>query len=184
MEGQHFKQSGKLVSLSEQNLVDCSQAQGNQGCDGGWPFWAYNYIKANKGIDTEASYPYKATDERCKFKTANVGATLTGYVNITSGSEQDLTAAIATVGPISVCIDASSDAFQFYSSGVYVDGECSSDQLDHCVTAVGYSTDNGAAYYIVKNSWGTSWGNQGYIWMARNHNNMCGIATASTYPTV
>lgn len=184
LEGQHFKKTGKLVSLSEQNLVDCSQAQGNMGCDGGLMDQAFDYIKTNNGIDTEVSYPYEAQDGDCRFKATNVGATDTGYVDITSGDEDALTAAIASVGPISVAIDASQDSFQFYQSGVYIDDGCSSTELDHGVTAVGYSSDNGQDYYIVKNSWGTSWGAQGYIWMARNRNNQCGIATAASYPTV
>ena len=185
LEGQHFKQSGSLVSLSEQNLVDCSGKYGNMGCNGGLMDQAFEYIKANNGIDTEDSYPYTARDGKCKFDPANVGATDTGYVDIESGSEEALTEAIATVGPVSVAIDASQMSFQFYSSGIYTDDYCSSYYLDHGVTAVGYdSMGQGQDYYIVKNSWGTGWGNQGYIWMARNKNNMCGIASMASYPLV
>jgi cathepsin L len=185
LEGQHFKASGKLVSLSEQNLVDCSHKQGNQGCNGGLMDQAFTYIKVNNGIDTEASYPYKAVDEKCKFKAANVGATDTGFIDISSGSEDDLVTAIATIGPISVAIDASQDSFQFYSSGIYYESACSSIELDHGVTVVGYgSQGSGKDFYIVKNSWGTTWGDQGYIMMSRNKNNNCGIATMSSYPTV
>jgi cathepsin L len=185
LEGQHFKQSGKLVSLSEQNLVDCSGNFGNMGCDGGLMDQAFQYIQANKGIDTEQSYPYEAVDNNCRFNAANVGATDNGFTDITSGSEDDLAAAIATVGPISVAIDASQSSFQFYSTGIYSDPSCSSTELDHGVTAVGYgSLGQGQDFYIVKNSWSTSWGDQGYIKMARNQNNMCGIATAASYPLV
>jgi len=185
LEGQHFKQAKSLVSLSEQNLVDCSQNFGNMGCDGGLMDQAFAYIKSNMGIDTEVSYPYEAVDDTCKFNKNTIGATDNGFMDITSGDEMALATAIATVGPISVAIDASQNSFQFYSSGIYTDPDCSSTELDHGVTAVGYGS-NGASqdYYIVKNSWGTSWGDQGYILMARNQNNMCGIATMSSYPLV
>ena len=154
LEGQHFKASQKLVSLSEQNLVDCSKKQGNQGCNGGLMDQAFTYIKANKGIDTEDSYPYKAVDQKCKFTAANVGATDTGFTDVTSGSEDDLETAIATIGPISVAIDASLSSFQFYYTGIYYEPNCSSEiiHLDHGVAVVGYgSLGAGQDYYIVKN---------------------------------
>ncbi|XP_078367909.1 cathepsin L-like [Oculina patagonica] len=184
LEGQHFKKTGKLVSLSEQNLVDCSTSYGNYGCEGGLMDDAFKYIKANKGIDTEASYPYKAKDGRCHFKKENVGATDTGYVDIKQGSESSLQSAVATVGPISVAIDASHESFQFYHKGVYNERACSRTQLDHGVLAVGYGTSDSKDYWLVKNSWGTSWGMQGYIMMSRNRNNQCGIATSASYPLV
>ena len=185
LEGQHFKAAGKLVSLSEQNLVDCSSAQGNMGCDGGLMDQAFTYIKVNNGIDTEDSYPYEAVDQTCAFKASDVGATDSGFVDVKSGSEDDLVDAIASIGPISVAIDASHSSFQLYKKGIYYERSCSSQQLDHGVTAVGYdSQGSGKDYYIVKNSWGTSWGEQGYIMMSRNKKNNCGIATMSSYPTV
>jgi len=185
LEGQHFAKLKKLVSLSEQNLADCSGKQGNLGCDGGLMDSAFQYIKANKGIDTEESYPYEAKDGKCRFKKADVGATCTGFVDIKAKNETDLQTAIATVGPISVAIDASQDSFQFYKSGVYNEPDCSSTELDHGVLAVGYDkTSDNKEYYIVKNSWGTSWGQKGYIWMTRNKKNQCGIATMSSYPLV
>nr|ADC52431.1 cathepsin L2 cysteine protease [Pinctada fucata] len=184
LEGQTFKKTGKLVSLSEQNLVDCSKKQGNHGCEGGLMDDAFTYIKANNGIDTEASYPYKARDGKCEFKSADVGATDTGFVDIKTKDEEALKQAVATVGPISVAIDASHMSFQLYRTGVYHDWFCSQTKLDHGVLAVGYGTEDSKDYWLVKNSWGESWGQKGYIQMSRNRRNNCGIATSASYPTV
>lgn len=188
LEGQHFKKTQKLVSLSEQNLVDCSTKQGNHGCQGGLMDYGFTYIKTNGGIDTEQSYPYTAKNGQCKFSAGNVGATDTGYMDIKSGSEGDLQSAVATVGPIAVAIDASHMSFQLYKSGVYHSWFCSSKKLDHGVLAVGYGTQAGIFgkedYWIVKNSWGKTWGEAGYLKMSRNRNNNCGIATQASYPLV
>jgi cathepsin L len=182
VEGAHFLSTGKLVSLSEQNLVDCSTAEGNEGCNGGLMDDAFEYIIKNHGIDTEASYPYRATGpNKCEFKAADVGATISSYHDVQSGSESDLQSSVDKT-PVSVAIDASHDSFQMYSSGVYYEPACSSSQLDHGVLAVGYGTSGSSDYWLVKNSWGTDWGMAGYIQMSRNRNNNCGIATAASYP--
>jgi len=143
---------------------------------------AFKYIIANHGIDTEASYPYTATGPNaCRFSSAHVGATLTSYRDVPSGSEAKLEEFIADA-PTSVAIDASHRSFQLYHSGVYNEPACSSTQLDHGVLAVGYGADGANKYYIVKNSWGASWGLQGYILMSRDKRNQCGIATAASRP--
>jgi cathepsin L len=173
LEGQHFAKTQQLVSLSEQNLVDCSQRYGNMGCNGGLMDYAFQYIKDNNGIDTESSYPYQARTLNCRFKPSDVGATDTGFMDIPSRDENALQTAIATIGPISVAIDASHSSFQLYRSGVYNEAMCSPTQLDHGVLAVGYGVLNDPVkgqqeYYIVKNSWSAGWGDKGYIKMARN----------------
>jgi len=182
LEGQWKLKKNESVSLSEQQLVDCSGGYGNYGCDGGWMEYAYNYIAKAGGIESEKDYPYKAYDGSCKFEKSKVVSTDRAYHFISSGNEKELTEAIANVGPIAIAIDAE-DSFQFYSHGVFVDNYCSSSRLDHGVLAVGFGTDSEQGdYYIVKNSWGSDWGESGYIRMARNHNNMCGVATHALYP--
>ncbi|XP_026799873.3 procathepsin L isoform X1 [Pangasianodon hypophthalmus] len=184
LEGQTFRKTGKLVSLSEQQLVDCSGNFGTMGCQGGWMDQAFEYVKENGGLDTEDSYPYEAMDGNCRFDPANVGANCAGYVDINRGDENALQEAVATVGPISVAIDAGQPSFQFYQSGVYDEPACSSIAPNHAVLVVGYGTESGEDYWLVKNSWGLGWGDSGYIKMSRNKNNQCGIASAASYPLV
>ncbi|PVD36393.1 hypothetical protein C0Q70_03375 [Pomacea canaliculata] len=194
LEGQWFNKTGTLVSLSEQNLVDCSKKEGNEGCEGGLMDQAFTYVLKNKGIDTEASYPYKAKKIHLSpslIRTRSASSSLlmsapTTQALSTSPVATRMTCkeAIATVGPISVAIDASHNSFQLYKSGVYYEKKCSATQLDHGVLAVGYGSESSKDYYIVKNSWGTTWGMQGYIQMSRNRKNNCGIATQASYPKV
>jgi len=185
LEGAWFLKTKNLVSLSEQNLIDCSTSQGNEGCNGGFMDLAFSYVISNNGIDTEASYPYTATGpNQCEFMRANVGADIKSYHNIPSGSESDLMEATFQQ-PTSVAIDASHPSFQFYSGGVYNEPDCSSSILDHAVLSIGFGVyQETTPYWLVKNSWGTSWGLQGYIMMSRNKNNQCGIATAASYPCI
>jgi len=180
-EGCNYISKGQLTSLSEQNLIDCSSSYGNQGCNGGLMANAMDYIIKNGGVDTEKSYPYEAKESTCRYKSSNIGGTLSSYSNLPSGDESALATA-GQQGPVSVAIDASQNSFQFYTSGIYYEPACSSENLDHGVLMVGAGSQSDGNYWIVKNSWGATWGQEGYIWMAKDKSNNCGIATAATLP--
>lgn len=185
IEGQYFRKNGHLLSFSEQNLVDCCQ-QYESDCNGGEINFAFECGRS--GIETEESYPYSGANGHCRHNTFNNSiATVRDIVTIPRGDEKKLQQAIAHIGPIAICIDASSDQFAHYSKGIYFDFNCHNEpnQLDHCVLVVGYGTDeHDREYYIVKNSYGTSWGEGGYFRLPRNHNNHCGIATEARYPII
>ncbi|XP_052088272.1 procathepsin L-like [Mytilus californianus] len=181
LEGQHFRKTGKLVSLSEQNLMDCSSKYGNRGCNGGWVSTSFAYVKNNRGIDTENGYQYEGKVGNCRYTKSNIGATITGHMMIKQGDENQLKEAVATVGPVSACIDVDEN-FQLYKRGVFNNPSCKPYPTNHCVLVVGYGTQSDDNYWLVKNSWGNSWGIGGYILMSRNRNNQCGIATDAIYP--
>ncbi|KAG5047288.1 hypothetical protein JHK82_016660 [Glycine max] len=181
-EGIHQIRTGNLVSLSEQELVDCDSV--DHGCKGGFMEHGFEFIVKNGGITSETNYPYKGVDGTCNTTiAASPVAQIKGYEIVPSYSEEALQKAVANQ-PVSVSIHATNATFMFYSSGIY-NGECGTD-LDHGVTAVGYGTENGTDYWIVKNSWGTQWGEKGYIRMHRGiaaKHGICGIALDSSYPT-
>ncbi|PKU86664.1 Oryzain alpha chain [Dendrobium catenatum] len=196
--------TGDLISLSEQELVDCDTSV-NEGCNGGLMDYAFEFIINNGGIDTEEDYPYKSRDGRCDSfrvwvnfgfnlfgavilrnvcclqKNAHV-VSIDGYEDVPVNDENALKKAVANQ-PVSVAIEGSGRAFQFYESGIF-SGSCGLD-LDHGVTAVGYGSEDGKDFWIVRNSWGTEWGEAGYIRLARNiglSTGKCGIAMEASYP--
>lgn len=181
LEGQYFHKNSKLVSLSEQNLVDCSRENG--GCKGGNNELAFEFIKKQGGIDTEDSYPYEAKDGQCRHNAQNAVAAVTGHKVVPNGNEEDLMKAVASVGPIALGIVVT-NKFMMYRSGVFYDETCKGKGRNHAVLVVGYGTENGDDYWLVKNSWGGNWGEKGYIKMARNKNNNCDIASDGSYPTL
>ncbi|KAK4268169.1 hypothetical protein QN277_024858 [Acacia crassicarpa] len=175
--------TGKLISLSEQELVDCDTGV-DQGCEGGLMDDAFKFIIKNHGINSEANYPYKGVDGTCNAnEEGNHVATIKGYEDVPANSEQALQKAVVNQ-PVSVAIDASGSDFQFYKSGIFT-GSCGT-ELDHGVTVVGYGVCGNTEYWLVKNSWGTKWGEKGYIRMQRNvdaQEGLCGIAMQASYPT-
>jgi len=186
LEGANAIKNGKLVSYSEQELVDCAGAYGNQGCNGGLMDDGFKYVEA-KGDALESKYPYTGTKgESCNTKepadpALPVGA-VTGYTDVPTSDEAQLMAAVEKQ-PVSVAIEADQSGFQFYKDGVF-SGTCGT-ALDHGVLVVGYGTDGGKDFWKVKNSWGATWGSAGYIQLARNiatKGGQCGVAMQPSYP--
>jgi len=170
---------GTLPNLSEQQLVDCAGDSGNMGCNGGLMDYAFTWLQDNAAA-TQAEYPYKGYDQTCAGPAAQDTYKTTGYTDVQSGSEPALERAV-TAQPTSVAIEADQSAFQFYSGGVFT-AACGQ-QLDHGVLAVGYDQAGSQKYWIIKNSWGTSWGEQGYMRMVRGKN-QCGVNNMASFPQV
>ncbi|XP_078158247.1 cysteine proteinases superfamily protein [Carex rostrata] len=182
VEGINQIRTGNLVSLSEQELMDCNSE--NHGCDGGLMDYAFEFIQKNGGITTESNYPYTAKQHECNtVKESSSDVTIDGYGDVPVNDEEALLKAAANQ-PIAVAIEASGLDFQFYSEGVFT-GDCGTN-LDHGVAIVGYGTsEDGTKYWIVKNSWGAEWGERGYIKMQRGvsaKEGLCGIAMQASYP--
>jgi len=176
-----------LNSLSEQQLVDCTTTStyGNYGCGGGAYEYGFQYTINNAGLCSETEYPYQGTDDTCST-CATTYDPITSYVNVQQQSESALQTAVNS-GCVSVAVEADSDAFQYYSSGILSNSTCGTN-VDHAVLVVGYGATGGQEYWKVKNSWGADWGDNGYLYICRNCNKgalgECGILTDPAYPVV
>jgi C1A family cysteine protease len=176
IESYYFLSSGKLLELSPQQITSCDKVDG--GCNGGNTETAYQYVHKAGGIETSADYPYTSGGGQtgtCKFNPAKVAVQVAGYKSVARG-ESNLKTALNN-GPVSVCLAA--EAFQSYRSGIL--RSCPG-QVDHCVQAVGYDDSNSPPYWIVRNSWAKSWGEEGYIRIASG-SDLCHISDDVTYPT-
>lgn len=186
LESEIYFVSGKLASLSEQEYLECASG-GNDGCNGGWMEWCYTYNVKNNRMGLNTDIPYKGRDDsNCAKLTKGkkdalklAGVKVTANVNA-AGENNLLNAASSHVISVGIHVN---NKFQVYSKGVYVDASCNQG-ANHAVTVVGYGTEGGRKFWIVRNSWGASWGDKGYIKMDRNKQNMCQISTYSHYPKV
>ncbi|TVU44974.1 hypothetical protein EJB05_04439 [Eragrostis curvula] len=180
VEGLNKIRTGRLMSLSEQELVDCDVYGNDQGCDGGLMDDAFSFIARRGGLASESAYPYRGEDGSCRSSAA--AASIRGHEDVPRNNEAALMAAVAHQ-PVSVAINGGDYVFRFYDGGV-LDGDCDTD-LDHAITAVGYGTmSDGTKYWLMKNSWGTSWGEGGYVRIRRgvSGEGVCGLAKLPSYP--
>lgn len=186
MEGAWSIRTGSLVSLSEQQLVDCSKKYGNLGCKGGLMDNAFNYVIDNAGICSEDAYPYTASGGSCAVSYCKAVASIHGCIDVPANNQVALKEAVS-MGPVSVAIEADTRTFQMYSGGVITGSACGT-QLDHGVLIVGYGEEKGIPYWLVKNSWSSSWGDAGYVKIERsdstNDAGVCGIAMQASFPVV
>ncbi|CAB1420828.1 unnamed protein product [Pleuronectes platessa] len=184
LEGQIAKRTGVLVSLSPQNLLDCSTTDGNHGCKGGYISKSFKYVIRNGGVDSERFYPYEHKKGTCRYSEQGKAGFCSNFHILPRGDERALQEVTASVGPVSVALNAGLKSFHLYRGGLYNVPNCNPKLINHAVLLVGYGTDNGQDYWLVKNSWGTAWGEKGFIRIARNKNNLCGIASFAIYPTL
>ena len=185
IEGANAITNGNLESLSEQELVDCSKKYGNMGCRGGLMDNAFHYVMDN-GLCTENDYPYTASDDTCVSTNCKSAVTISDCADVPADNELALKEAVSKQ-PVSVAIEADTRTFQLYSSGVLTSDACGTN-LDHGVLVVGYGTEDDTPYWLVKNSWGETWGEDGYIKIGRSDSEsskgICGIAMQPSYPIV
>lgn len=182
IEGAYFLKHGNLLKFSEQQFVDCAGSYGNYGCNGGLMDNAFDYVKAGNKLELESDYPYRAADQACKYSATKGVATVASYTDVSPGNPTALKNELAN-GPVSVAIEADQYVFQAYKSGVITSTQCGT-RLDHGVLAVGWGTDATAGdYFIVRNSWGASWGDQGYVKIGATSKNTCGILSAASRPS-
>nr|XP_034189227.1 cathepsin L1 [Osmia lignaria]XP_034189228.1 cathepsin L1 [Osmia lignaria]XP_034189230.1 cathepsin L1 [Osmia lignaria] len=179
IQGQIFKKTGILIPLSEQQLIDCSTSTGNLGCSGGSLRNTLRYLEKAKGLMSQAHYPYKGKQGRCRFQEDLSVVNITSWAVLPARDEKALEAAVATIGPIAASVNASPKTFQLYHNGVYDDEVCSSDMVNHAMLIVGYTRTE----WILKNWWGDGWGENGYMRLAKNKNR-CGIANYAAYAKV
>ncbi|XP_037716566.1 procathepsin L-like [Drosophila subpulchrella] len=185
LEAHLARKNSRLVPLSPKHLVDCVPYPSN-GCFGGWVSVAFNYTR-DHGIATKASYPYEPKQRDCRWKPQCSAGTLRGYVTLKNYDERELAEVVYNIGPVAVSIDHLHEEFNQYYGGILRIPSCKSDKayLTHSVLVVGFGTDpTWGDYWLIKNSYGTEWGESGYFRLARNANNMCGVASLPQYPLV
>lgn len=186
IEGHYFRKTGKLPVLSEQNLVDCGPAEdfALNGCDGGFQEAAFCWInEQQKGVSQLPTYPYQDKQDTCKYDEHKAGAHISGFGTIPPKDEEELKKVVATLGPVA-CSVYGIESLKNYDGGIYNDEECNkSEEPNHAILVVGYGSEKGEDYWIIKNSWDDTWGEKGYFRLPRGKN-FCLVADECSYPVV
>ncbi|XP_055457079.1 cathepsin 7-like [Psammomys obesus] len=187
LEGQLFRKTGKLIPLSVQNLVDCSRSFGTNGCIDGKAYGAFQYVKNNGGLEAEATYQYEAKEGPCRYRPERSVVTVSRVLGVPK-TEEALMNALITNGPIIISIDAAHESFDKYTGGIYHEPNCRSKKPNHSMLLVGFGYEGKESenkkYWLVKNSYGKRWGENGYMKIPRDQNNYCGIASYAMYPVL
>ncbi|XP_055855598.1 procathepsin L [Episyrphus balteatus] len=184
LEGHLFRKTGFLVPLSAQDLIDCAESYGNNGCEGGFQEYGFDYI-VEHGIALDTRYPYTQMENpQCHHNETGIGIKIRDYASIKPGDEERMKEVIATLGPIACSMQASLNSFQLYKGGLYTDDECNKGEVNHSVVVVGYGQANGRDYWIIKNSYSPNWGENGFMKLPRNEDGFCGIASECSYPVL
>jgi len=179
IESQWIMKNHAAVALAPQQIVDCDKT--DSGCGGGDTPTAYQYVIKAGGLEPESAYPYMAKNEKCAFSQAAVAVSITSWQYVVKNkNETEMLSALYNAGPLSICVDA--EPWQHYTSGI-LSKKCGQ-SLDHCVQLVGYGVDNSTAFWNIRNSWGTSWGEAGYIRVERDHKSLCGVANEVTVAVI
>lgn len=182
LESQFFIKTGKLVELSEQEIVDCPVKYHSWGCAGGIAFRVFDYVTDKGGISSSADYPFEGKVGECRESSNKVKINMKGYGLVIAGNDgKKLLEAVATVGPIVVSMDIDHESFMRYSSGIYFEEDCT-EKVNHGALLVGYGSEDGTDYWIIKNSFGETWGEAGYMRIARNRGNDCDVSASPLFP--
>lgn len=184
LESHLFIKTGKLIELSEQEIIDCPVKFHSWGCSGGIAFRVYDYVKHNGGLSSAADYPFDGKVEQCRVNRKRVAIDVKGYGFVSSeNNKKILMEAISTIGPVVVAMDIDHETFMRYSGGIYYDEKCTG-KVNHGALIVGYKTsdEDGEGYWIIKNSFGETWGESGYLRIALDRDNDCDVKTAPLYP--
>lgn len=181
IESHNFIQNGELIELSEQEIVDCADDYGTFHCAGGVSFRVFDYVK-ERGLSSAADYPYESKEGECRPSAIKDIVDVKGFGYIKSSkNDETLMRAVSEIGPMAISMDIDHESFMRYSSGIYFDKNCT-DEINHGALLVGYGNDNGVDYWIIKNSFGLTWGENGYVRVARNLGSNCGITSVALYP--